>query len=95
MDKFLILNENLTAWLKARGLYKDYRKHGIIRDWQNIVGRSIALNTLELRFKKDILILKVRNTLWKKELSLIKYSLKKKVNDYLGFEGVKEIKIKI
>lgn len=59
--------------------------------WQKAVGKPINQNTQPILLEKRKLIVKVKDSQWKKQLEAIKPKLKEQVNKILGEEFIKDI----
>jgi len=74
--------------LKITGKLKEYEA---LRLWEELLGKTVASRTKELKIKNGILYVKIRSPLVKQELLMIKDSIIKKMNEKLGDEIIKAI----
>jgi len=59
--------------------------------WREIVGETIAAETVVERLSEGQLFIRVKNSVWRMELNFRKRELAGKINSFLGKEAVKEI----
>lgn len=70
--------------LAGHGLGETLRAHRLITEWRSMVGERIAARTWPDGLSKKVLWLRVANSAWLHELTLLKRTLIKAVNDALG-----------
>ena len=63
--------------------------------WRSAVGDGIAENARPAAFKGDILIVNVANSVWHHHLQFLKSDMLRQLNQALGGEYIRDIKIKI
>lgn len=63
----------------------------LARDWEKVVGKGIAQNSEPLQIKKGILFLKVKNSVWRNQLSFLSAEIIERVNLAAKKELVKKI----
>lgn len=62
------------------------------QNWQEIVGETIAKNTVPCAYNRGVLWLWVPNSAWMQQLYFFQEMIKEKVNGYLGREFVTGVK---
>lgn len=81
----------LTEAVKELGIEKKLLEQQVALHWQEIVGEAVAKNATLLGIEEGKLRIHVPNAVWRQELQLARASLRKKINDFVGAEVVKEI----
>lgn len=61
--------------------------------WEEIVGTAIAKQTQSIYISQQCLHIKISNPLWRKELQYQSKELLQHINQFAGYELIKEIKI--
>jgi len=59
--------------------------------WREVVGETIAGETVVERLSEGQLFIRVKNSVWRMELNFRKRELAEKINSALGTEAVREI----
>jgi len=88
------LGSVLQQYLVAIGADKHIKEIRVAREWDNIVGPTIARNTEDISLKDGVLTLKFRSAIVRNEISMRKTALQKLLNDAVGGEVVKSIIIR-
>lgn len=86
------LGAALDALAKDLGIEQKLTEYRAITEWADIVGEHIARETTATRISKGVLVVRVRTSTWRNELTLRKKEIIKRVNAALGAEVVKEIR---
>ena len=63
--------------------------------WQSAVGDIVAENAQPAAFKKDLLLVHVSNSTWLHHLRFMEKELIQKINQALGCQRVRALKLKI
>jgi predicted nucleic acid-binding Zn ribbon protein len=77
-------SEAIDEVLAKRGLGETLRAHRLITEWRALVGERIAARTWPDGLSKKVLWLRVANSAWLHELTLLKRTLINNVNEALG-----------
>ncbi len=75
------------------GLAQGFTRFRLEREWPQIVGESIAQNTLPCAMEKGVLYVWVRHSTWMQQLYYFKDTIREKVNAHLGYPTVIEVKL--
>lgn len=67
----------------------EYKALGI---WNEIVGEKVASVTIPLKVSAGKIIVKVKNSVWRNELIMLKEPMLKKYEEKLGKKVIKDIK---
>lgn len=68
------------------------REYDAVTRWNEVVGEQIGRVTEAVRIDKGVLVVRVTNGPWRNELTLMKSSILKKVNDAVGEGKVRDIR---
>ncbi|MEW6202555.1 MAG: DUF721 domain-containing protein [bacterium] len=63
----------------------------VLRDWENVVGKDISENTCPLYIVKERLHIAATGSSWCQEVSFLKSTILKRINEKFGKEIVKDI----
>ncbi len=89
------LNLVINELISDLNIKKNIRKFNIFNHWSEIVGTDVAKRTKPIKIFKDTLIIKVANSVWANELSLMSRQILKKINDFVGEEVIKDLKFRL
>ncbi len=67
--------------LARQGMEKGIKEGEVLAEWENIVGSAVAKHTEAIALESGILFIKVNDSTWRNELSLMSEELKGKIND--------------
>ncbi len=85
------LQNVISEVLKEYGLEKKARTYSVITDWPHIVGEKIASATEAEKLDKGILTVRVKNQVWRYELTMQKASILEKIAKVCGAGLVRDI----
>ncbi len=72
------INSILDKW----GVEENFNTGRLLSEWSDIVGKSVAMNTLPNKIEKNVLIVNVSNSAWLMELSrFYKKDILKKIKE--------------
>ncbi|MCK5832674.1 DUF721 domain-containing protein [bacterium] len=74
-----------------KGLTTGIKEAEVVSSWEEIVGEKLAKNAEAYVMEKGILFLRVADSAWRNELSLMKEELIEKVNAYFGEQRISRI----
>lgn len=91
------LGEALRSALAEWPVGEKIIQQKIILNWEKIMGKMVAENTEKLWFHEDKqkgleLKIRMKSAVWKNEINMSRTLIKKKLNDYLGEEKIKDIR---
>ena len=90
---YLSVGEAIQAFLKKHGLEDDMLIQQVITDWEALMGRPIAQHTEQIRFVRGTLFVHISSPVWKHELNLARNKIKALINERVGRELVREVRI--
>lgn len=73
---------------------KKVKRGMVLHYWPEVVGEQIAAATRELRFEGDRLVVYVDHTAWRHEIHMNRVTIRKKLNEKVGSEVVKELVVR-
>jgi predicted nucleic acid-binding Zn ribbon protein len=74
------------------GIQRKLKEYDAVRFWSDIVGEHIAKATEPVRIQQGVLVVKVKTSAWRNELTLQKKMLVERLNAALGERVVKDIR---
>jgi|GEM_PF-1110548 len=75
-------------------LEEDVLSGRLIKNWENIVGATLAKNVRFFRLKKKEIVLLTNSSTWRFELFARREEIINSCNQYLGFKAVETMKIR-
>ncbi len=91
MPQPLSLQNVISEVLKEFGLDKKARGYSVLTDWPRMVGEKIASVTVPEKLEKGILTIRVKNAVWRYELTMQKASILEKIASEVGAGLVRDI----
>jgi predicted nucleic acid-binding Zn ribbon protein len=91
MPQPVSLQNVISEVLKEFGLEKKARNYELLTEWARIVGEKIASATVAEKLEKGILTVRVKNTVWRYELTMQKASILEKIAKEYGTGFVRDI----
>ncbi|MFY9115014.1 MAG: DUF721 domain-containing protein [Dethiobacteria bacterium] len=85
------IGEIIKKILRKKGLWEAVRQHETLNRWPEIVGDQIAAKTRAVKIAKEVLWIKVSDSVWTHHLVMLKPKILKKINNMLGKKMVKDI----
>ncbi|MBI2619115.1 MAG: DUF721 domain-containing protein [Ignavibacteriales bacterium] len=82
----------LAELVQNLGIGKKLREYDAVTRWEEVVGEQIAKVTKATRIDKGVLVIKVKNSPWRNELTLRKGEIIRKINGSLGSNIVNDIR---
>jgi predicted nucleic acid-binding Zn ribbon protein len=74
------------------GIQKRLKEYDAVLFWDDVVGDHIAKATTPVRIVQGVLVVKVKTSAWRNELTLQKRMLVQRLNDAIGERVVKDIR---
>jgi predicted nucleic acid-binding Zn ribbon protein len=78
--------------INSLGIKRKLQEYDAVVYWESAVGEQIAKVTRAIRILKGVLIISVKTSTWRNELTFRKREIIDKLNDAMGKEIVKDIK---
>lgn len=83
---------DLSPKLKRMGALDDSRQLDILKNWEDLVGNTVAKHSVPLRFRKGVLTVAVSSSAWMQELSLLKMKFMENMEKRFGKGLVTDIR---
>jgi hypothetical protein len=91
-DSMRKIKDILPSILNKMGINKGIEQAKAIAFWDDIVGDNIAKNARPFRVRKGILYVAVKSSVWASELQMMEPEIRKKINEYLNNDVIKELR---
>ncbi len=86
------LKNVLMQYLKVIGADKKLKEIRLKNNWEEIMGKSIALKTEKIYINKGTFFIKISSSVLKYELAMMKHAVIDKLNKTAGENLIKNIK---
>ncbi len=88
-----LLGRSLFGVLKSLGIETKVKEHEVIGRWPEIVGDQIAKISTADHVINGVLFVKVKNSVWRNELIMLKKELFQKIDKDVGRGIIKDIRL--
>jgi len=88
------IDEVIGQYLKSLNIDNKLKEVGLIKSWDDIVGKTIARSTKEIYIKDRKLFIILNSSVIRNELFMLREGLKKALNDRAGESIIDEIILK-
>ncbi|MEM6631271.1 MAG: DUF721 domain-containing protein [Bacteroidota bacterium] len=92
-NEYMSLGDAISQFLSKNGLLDEVKIQQLIQDWESLMGKPVATHTEKIWFEKGTLYVKISSSIWRQELSMAHKEIRKIVNESIGKELVREVKI--
>lgn len=93
--KWVPLKDALSETLGRMGFKTKIRQYKLWRDWEEIVGPAIALNTRPLRWQGSVLLVGVKHSSWMQELAFLKSEIIEKIKAHIPHIKISDIRFEV
>ncbi|MBR4519911.1 MAG: DUF721 domain-containing protein [Paludibacteraceae bacterium] len=87
------LDSIIAEWIRANGLEKPMLEHRVVAQWAEILGPTIARYSRDLEVKDGMLRVRITNAALRQELFEQRFRLIQKLNEAVGGEAIKDIRL--
>lgn len=87
------LDSVLAEWIRENGLEKPLLEHRVVEQWGEILGKTIARYSRDIKIKDGMLRVRITNAALRQELFEQRFRLIQKLNDAVGGDVVKDIRL--
>ena len=87
------LDSVIAEWIRENDLEKPLLEHRVVEQWDTILGPTIARYSRDISVKDGMLRVQITNAALRQELFEQRYKLIQKLNDAVGGEAVKDIRL--
>ena len=88
------IDEVIKEYLKAFKIDDKLKEVELIKSWESVVGKTISRSTDNIYIKNRILFVKLRSSVIRNELFMIRDGLKKTLNEKVGQSVIDDIILK-
>ncbi|HBS86334.1 MAG: hypothetical protein A2W91_19160 [Bacteroidetes bacterium GWF2_38_335] len=85
------INDVIQAYCKSMNIDKKMKEFMVIRIWEEFVGKMVAKATKDIYFHEGTMFVSLKSSIVRNELLMIRTELKKRINEQMGEEMIKEI----
>jgi predicted nucleic acid-binding Zn ribbon protein len=85
------INQVFYELLRSYGISRKYEEYKLKSEWPNVVGKTIAKQTLALKIEKEILYVKLNSAALRQNLSYARFDLIEKLNASVSSDLIKDI----
>jgi len=90
-NNFFLLNDIIDKIIRKHKLEKIILEGRTIKEWNEVVGERIAELTKPVKVSDGKLFVQVLSNNWRTELIMLRPEIKKKINEKMGNEFLKDI----
>lgn len=95
MKKLETVGDILNRVLKSLEIDKKIDETRALMVWPEAVGPKIAANTRAVSVINGRLLVEVKSSVWVQECMLLRTKIKKKLNEQIGSDAIKDITFKV
>ena len=83
----------IAEWIRANDLEKPLLEHRVVEQWDAVLGPTIARYTRDIQVKDGMLKVRILNAALRQELFEQRFRLIQKLNEAVGGEAIKDIRL--
>ncbi len=87
------LDSVIAEWIRENGLEKPLLEHRVVEQWGAVLGPMIARYSRDIEIKDGTLRVRITNAALRQELFEQRFRLIQKLNEAVGGEAVKDIRL--
>ena len=87
------LDSIIAEWIRANGLEKPMLEHRVVAHWADILGPTMARYSRDIEVKDGMLRVRITNAALRQELFEQRFRLIQKLNEAVGGEAIKDIRL--
>lgn len=87
------LDSVIAEWIRENDLEKPLLEHRVVEQWADILGPTIARYSRDIVIKDGTLRLRITNAALRQELFEQRFRLIQKLNEAVGGEAIKDIRL--
>ena len=87
------LDSVIAEWIRMNDLEKPLLEHRVVEQWADILGPMIARYSQDIVVKDGMLRVRITNAALRQELFEQRFRLIQKLNDAVGGEAIKDIRL--
>ena len=83
----------IAEWMRMNDLEKPLQEHRVVEQWADILGPTIARYSRDIEIKDGMLRVRITNAALRQELFEQRFRLIQKLNEAVGGEAIKDIRL--
>ena len=87
------LDSVIAEWMRMNDLEKPLLEHRVVEQWADILGPTIARYSRDIEIKDGMLRVRITNAALRQELFEQRFRLIQKLNEAVGGEAIKDIRL--
>jgi len=87
------LDSVIAEWIRVNDLEKPLLEHRVVEQWADILGPTIARYSRDIVIKDGTLRVRITNAALRQELFEQRFRLIQKLNEAVGGEAIKDIRL--
>ena len=87
------LDSVIAEWIRENDLEKPLLEHRVVEQWDTILGPTIARYSRDISVNDGMLRVRITNAALRQELFEQRYKLINKLNEAVGGEAIKDIRL--
>jgi len=87
------LDSVIAEWIRENDLEKPLLEHRVVEQWADILGPTIARYSRDIVIKDGTLRVRITNAALRQELFEQRFRLIQKLNEAVGGEAIKDIRL--
>ena len=91
---YVTLADALRRTVKSPKIRRQLRAIELSRDWDSVVGPSLAEHVRPLSLDKSVLTIKADSSVWRQQISLLKPQILAKFTEKFSQHNIKELRIR-
>lgn len=92
---FTEIAQLIDNWFESKNYTQRRRNFDVFHNWNDIVGNDIGRNTEPVKFYNDVLVIKVKNSVWTQELQYLKPQLLEKIRRSFPETKITDLRFRI
>lgn len=88
------IGEVIEQYLKSMKLDRRMKEMRLIREWEDLMGKTIAAATHDIFIKNGVMYVSLTSSVVRSELFMVRQSIAKALNDRIGEPLIKEVVLK-
>lgn len=92
-EHYKSLGDAIKSFLEIHGLDEEAEIQAVIGRWPELMGSPIEQATEKLWFRAGVFYVKMNSPVWKHELQMGREKIRKLLNEQMGKEIIREVRI--
>ena len=92
-DNVTPLGAALQRWIDAHRLRGKMHESGLRGEWARIMGATVARHTEDLQLRQGVLHIRLNSGVLRNELEYSRENIRRHLNEAIGTEAIREVKL--